>query len=90
MHELKLKAVGSSPLIADEIKSIAESFLGKEIFIDAVATSSIERAEENTFYVCAKSQEPCLIEKIPREKIFIFDLHPTTNFFSGHRANSRQ
>ncbi len=76
-----MKAVGSSPLIADEIKSIAESFLGKEIFIDAVATSSIERAEENTFYICAKSQEPCLIEKIPRENIFIFDLHPTTKFF---------
>ena len=81
MRELKLKAVGSSPLIADEIKSIAESFLGNEIFIDAVATENVAHAEADTFYVCAKSQEPYLIERIPRENIFIFDLHPTTKFF---------
>ena len=81
MRELKLKAVGSSPLIADEIKSIAESFLGNEIFIDAIATKDLENVEENTFYVCAKSQEPYLLEKVPQENIFVFDLHPTTKFF---------
>ena len=81
MRELKLKAVGSSPLIAAEIKSIAESFLGNEIFIDISATKDIKDVEADTFYVCAKSQEPYLLEKIPQENIFIFDLHPTTKFF---------
>ena len=81
MHELRLMAVGSSPLIADEIKAIAQSFLGEEIFIGTQITREVAEVAENTFYVCAKSQEPYLLEKIPRDKIFIFDLHPTTKFF---------
>ncbi len=38
MRELKLTAVGSSPLIADEIKSGAQSFLGEEIPISTKTT----------------------------------------------------
>lgn len=81
MRELKLKAVGSSPLIADEIKSVAQSFIGEEIFIDTATTGNVKTAEENTFYICAKSQENFLRTKLPTENIFIFDLHPTTKFF---------
>ena len=71
-------AVGSSPLIAEEIKAIAQSFLGEEIFIGTQITCDVA---ENTFYVCAKTQENFLREKIPVEKLFVFDLHPTTKFF---------
>ena len=81
MRELNLTAVGSSPLIADEIKSITQSFLGGEIFISTKTTHEVADVEENIFYVCAKTQENFLREKIPAEKLFVFDLHPTTKFF---------
>ena len=81
MRELNLTAVGSSPLIADEIKSIIQSFLGEEIFISMKTTQEVADVEENIFYVCAKTQENFLREKIPVEKLFVFDLHPTTKFF---------
>lgn len=81
MRELKLKAVGSSPLIANEIKSVIQSFLGEDISIDTATTKEIEQPEAETFYVCAKSQENFLRTKISTEKLFVFDLHPTTKFF---------
>lgn len=81
MRELKLTAVGSSPLIADEIKSITQSFLGEEIFITTKTTREVADVEENNFYICAKTQENVLREKIPINKLFVFDLHPTTKFF---------
>ena len=81
MRELKLKAVGSSPLIANEIKSVAQSFLGEEIFIGTATTKEVTHSEAETFYVCAKSQESFLRTKIPPENLFVFDLHPTTKFF---------
>ena len=46
MLELKLIAAGSSPLIAEEIKSVAQSFLGEEIFIDTATTDEIETPPE--------------------------------------------
>ena len=74
MRELKLKAVGSSPLIAEEIKSVVQSFLGEEIFIDTATTKEVKQTEVDTFYICAKSQENFLRTKIPAEKLFVFDL----------------
>ena len=81
MRELKLQAVGSSPLIAEEIKSVVQSFLGGEIFIDTATTKEVKQTEVDTFYICAKSQENFLRTKIPVESLFVFDLHPTTKFF---------
>ena len=81
MRELKLKAVGSSTLIAEEIKSVVQSFLGEEIFIDTAMTKEVKQTEADTFYICAKSQEDFLRTKIPAENLFVFDLHPTTKFF---------
>lgn len=81
MRELKLKAVGSSPLIAEEIKSVVQSFLGEEIFIDSATTKEVKQTEADTFYICAKSQENFLRTKISAENLFVFDLHPTTKFF---------
>ena len=74
MRELKLKAVGSSPLIAEEIKSVVQSFLGEEIFIDTATTKEVKQIEVDTFYICAKSQENFLRTKIPAENLFVFDL----------------
>ena len=81
MLELKLVAAGSSPLIADEIKSIAQSFLGEEIFIDTALTDDIKSLDEKNFCVCAVTQAEKLSRVISPEKLFVFDLHPTTKFF---------
>lgn len=81
MRNLRLKAVGSSPLIADEIKSVAQSFIGTEIFIDTATTREVGQIEDDTFYICAKSQENFLRTKLSDKNLFVFDLHPTTKFF---------
>ncbi len=81
MNELKLIAVGSSALIAEEIKSEIASLIGEEIPIDTMTTDEVTRAQSNAFYICALTQE-CVLEKIiPRGKLFVLDLHPTTKFF---------
>ena len=81
MLELKLIAAGSSPLIAEEIKSVAQSFLGEEIFIDTATTDEIKTPPENIFCVCAVTQAEKLSRVVPADKLFVFDLHPTTKFF---------
>ena len=81
MLELKLIAAGSSPLIAEEIKSVAQSFPGEEIFIDTATTDEIKTPPENIFCVCAVTQAEKLSRVVPADKLFVFDLHPTTKFF---------
>lgn len=81
MRNLRLKAVGSSPLIADEIKSVAQSFIGTDIFIGTATTKEVGQVEADTFYICAKSQENFLRTKLSQKNLFVFDLHPTTKFF---------
>jgi len=81
MHDLKLIAVGSSPLIAEEIKSIAQAFLGENIPIHTATTDEIETGKWNCFYVCAITQAEKLKHVVPEDKLFVFDLHPTTKFF---------
>ena len=81
MHELKLIAVGSSPLIAEEIRAEIASLIGTELPIDMTTTEEVQRVEPNVFYVCALTQERVLEKIIPRGKLFVLDLHPTTKFF---------
>ena len=81
MSELKLAAVGSSALIAGEIKEIIESFLGQSFPIATQTTSAVQTAEPDTFYICATTQKAALETVIPPEQLFVFDLHPTTMFF---------
>ncbi|MBR1397797.1 MAG: hypothetical protein IJ563_09735 [Selenomonadaceae bacterium] len=81
MVNLKIIAVGSSLLIADEIKSIILTLLGNEIPIRTLATPEVKSVSNNTFYVCATTQKVYLQNIIPDNQLFIFDLHPTTKFF---------
>ncbi len=81
MLELKLTAAGSSPLIAEEIKSVAQSFLGAEIPIVTATTDEVKALAENIFCVCAVTQAEKLSRVVPADKLFVFDLHPTTKFF---------
>ena len=81
MNELKIVAVGSSLLIADEIKSITLNLLGNSIPIDIIETRDVRNAVNDTFYVCAATQEEYLRQTIPGAQLYVFDLHPTTKFF---------
>ena len=81
MSKLKIVAVGSSPIIANEIKNIAQSFLGTVIPIICTTTDQIHTSVENAFYICAVTQQEKLSAVIPTEQLFVFDLHPTTKFF---------
>ena len=81
MVNLTIIAVGSSLLIAEEIKSIILTLLGDEIPIKTLATNDVKGSSNNTFYVCATTQKDHLKNIIPDNQLFIFDLHPTTKFF---------
>ena len=81
MHELKLIAVGSSPLIAEEIRAEIASLIGTELPIDMTTTEKVQCVEPNEFYVCALTQAVVLEKIVPREQLFVLDLHPTTKFF---------
>lgn len=81
MRELKLTAVGSSRLIADEIKEITEAFLGVEFPVATSTVDEISEARPDTFYICASTQREALSRVIPKDSLFVFKLHPTTLFF---------
>ena len=81
MNELRLIAVGSSPLIAEEIKSEVASLIGNELSIDMMTTDEVRSVEPDTFYICALTQAGVLDRIVPRGKLFVLDLHPTTKFF---------
>ena len=81
MVNLTIIAVGSSLLIADEIKSIILTLLGDEIPIKTLSTSEVKNVNSDTFYVCATTQKVHIQNIIPDNQLFIFDLHPTTKFF---------
>ena len=83
MHELKLMAVGSDELIADEIKAIMESFIEGAIPIETILTAEVKGVDPEAFYVCATTQEALLAQRIPKEQLFVFDLHPTEEFFAA-------
>ena len=81
MNEIHLMAVGSSPFIAEEIRSICQSFLGTDWDIQTQTTREIKTCEPDTFYLCAKTQEAAISRYIPEGRRFILDLYPTTIFF---------
>ena len=81
MSELKLIAVGSSPLIAEEIKSEVASLIGDELSIGTMTTDEVRDVKPNTFYICALTQGIVLEKIVPRGSLFVLDLRPTTKFF---------
>lgn len=83
MHELRLMAVGSDGLIADEIKAITESFIEGAIPIETITTTEVKGLDPEAFYICATTQEELLSQIVPRDQLFVFDLHPTEDFFAA-------
>ena len=83
MRELRLMAVGSDALIADEIKAITESLLEGAIPIETITTEEVKGVDPESLYVCATTQEETLSRVVPKEQLFVFDLHPTEEFFEA-------
>ena len=79
--KLTLAAVGSNLLVAAELRHILYSIIGRKLPIKEAVTSEIKTAEDNTFYICAKTQGPSLSKIVPASRLFVFDLQPTTKFF---------
>jgi len=81
MDTLKLAAVGSSLLVAEEIRSIAKAFLDDWFPIRVVTTDHVRTARPDTFYLCATTQGYPLRQVVPKDRLFVFDLEPVTTFF---------
>lgn len=78
---LRLLAVGSNPLVAAELHHILRSILSFKIPIAEAETKDIKTAKPDTFYICANTQGVALAKFIPANRLFVFDLTPTTKFF---------
>lgn len=83
MRELRLMAVGSDALIADEIKAITESFIEGAIVIETMTTSEVKGADPESLYICATTQKERLAKIVPGDRLYVFDLHPTEEFFTA-------
>lgn len=81
MNELKIMAVGSSPLVASEITGIAGSLLAPSTHIECATTREVTAAAPNTLYVCANTQGTALARVLPPEQLYVFELEPITTFF---------
>ena len=83
MRELRLIAVGSDALIADEIKAITESFMEGAVEITTMTTAEVRDVESGALYICATTQREALSRIVPGERLFVFDLHPMEDFFTA-------
>ncbi|MDF2565161.1 MAG: hypothetical protein K0Q53_1556 [Massilibacillus sp.] len=79
--KLKIAAVGSSPLIAEEILNATKFIIGDEIDIKTYSTYEIQDDTVADIYICAKSQLNSLKKVIPANKIVLLELIPTSKFF---------
>ncbi len=78
---LKIAAVGSSPLIAGEILDATKFIIGDEINIKTYSTYEIQDDTVADIYICAKSQLNSLKKVISSNKIVLLELIPTSKFF---------
>lgn len=78
---MHIAAVGSSPLIANEIRSATEFIVCNKIPIATYSTYEIQSDTLADLYICAQTQFNPLQKVIPKNKIFVLDLTPTSKFF---------
>lgn len=81
MNDIQLFAVGRDSAETDEIANIIALFLGNAIPVKKMTLDSLFLTNR-AFYV-APSSESNKIPSIPRDKLYLFDLHPKKNFFNS-------
>lgn len=80
MH-IKIITVGSSLLIAEEIRDIARALLSERIPVIPKRTEEIAEAQAADLYLCARTQYNHLAHIIPKERLFLMELQPDSPFF---------
>ncbi|TCS81476.1 hypothetical protein [Pectinatus cerevisiiphilus] len=76
-----IAAVGSNHLIANEICLLTENILNGKIPISCFRTDEIQNIAPADFYICAPTQYDKLRHVLPSQRLFIFELIPTSTFF---------
>ena len=78
---VKIAAVGSSSLIAEEIRDIARALLSERLPVILRRTEEIVDDRSADLYLCARTQYEQLSHIIPRERLFLMELQPDSPFF---------
>lgn len=76
-----IAAVGSNSLIANEIQLLVKNMLGNELSVSGFCIDEIKVPPFFDFYVCAPSQYKKLCKIVTAERVFVFELIPTSKFF---------
>ena len=78
---VRIAAVGSSLLIAEEIRDIAHALLSERIPVIPFRTEEITDDRSADLYLCARTQYDHLVRIIPKERLFLMELQPDSTFF---------
>ena len=78
---VSIAAVGSSPLIAEEIQDIAYTLFSERIPVITRQTEEITDDRSADLYLCARTQYEHLSQIIPKERLFLMELQPDSTFF---------
>lgn len=78
---LRIVAVGSNELIAEEVLNAVKVIIGNVAEITTATTASVQDDSAGDFFVCAVTQREPLLKVIPQEKLIVLDLRPTSEFF---------
>lgn len=78
---VKIAAVGSSSLIAEEIRDIARALLSERLPVILRRTEEVTDDRSADLYLCARTQYEQLSHIIPRERLFLMELQPDSTFF---------
>ena len=78
---IKIITVGSSLLIAEEIRDIARALLSACIPVIPRRTEEITDAQAADLYLCARTQYEYLAHIIPKKRLFLMELQPDSTFF---------
>ena len=78
---VRIAAVGSSLLIAEEIRDIARALLSEHLPVIPFRTEEITDDRSADLYLCARTQYDHLARIIPKERLFLMELQPDSTFF---------
>ena len=78
---LRIVAVGSNMLIAEEVLNAVRVIVGDVAEITAATTASLTDDRLGDIFVCAVTQKEPLSRVVPAEKMVVLDLRPTSQFF---------
>lgn len=79
--DIKIYAVGSNVILTTEIKEALLLILEDLLPIDMFCSENVKDHLDGSLYVCNQSQYKNLISYIPKEKIVVLNLTPTSHFY---------